>query len=288
MDRFTLSLSKAVIASIKRILFFAAASAALATISSAAVVFAPQETSFRNVPFSRPNGRNICLDLYVPRASAPSPVVVWFHGGGWKYGDKRIRILVRGLTRCGFAVASAQYRLTWSAKWPAQREDSLAAIDWLRAHGKEYGVDGRRIGLSGASAGGHLAALAGVLEKTPRVKAVAVFYPPTDMTALSAHYRDDRQFNLIVQLFGAPYEKTARQAAESSPVNFITRRTPPFLFIHGDGDIVVPVDQSRKMDRLLREAGIESHLIVLRGKMHGFELDEALLRKVAIFFKVHL
>ncbi len=246
------------------------------------------EIVHRNVAFSHIKGRDLCLDLYVPETRTPPPVVIWFHGGGWKYGDKRSHLFVRELTRYGFAVASVQYRLTWSAKWPAQRDDCLAAIDWMRDHGREYGIDPRRIGLSGSSAGGHLAALAGVLERVPRVKAVVAMYPPTDMTALSAHYRDKRLFNLIVQLFGAPYEKTARQAKESSPVNFVTSHAPPFLLIHGDWDIVVPAEQSREFDRKLREAGVESHLLILHGRLHGFPLDESMLRRVAFFFKEHL
>jgi acetyl esterase/lipase len=246
------------------------------------------ETVYPNLAFSHPHGRNLGLDLYVPPAPKPPPVVVWFHGGAWKYGDKRLRVMVHPLTRSGFAVASVQYRLSWSAKWPAQRDDALAAIDWLRAHGREYGIDPSRIGLAGESAGGHLAALAGVLEGAPRVRAVVAMYPPTDLTKLSARYREAQNLNLVVQLFGAPYEKTARQADEASPVNFVTPHAPPFLFIHGEWDELVPLEQSREMDRKLCAAGVESQLIVVPHALHGFSLNAPLQRKVADFFRKHL
>jgi acetyl esterase/lipase len=224
----------------------------------------------------------------VPATEKPPPLVVWFHGGAWKFGDKRRRVFAHQLTKYGIAVAAVQYRLSWSAHWPAQRDDALAAVDWLQAHGRAYGVDSKRMGLAGESAGGHLAALAGVLEGVPRIRAVAALYPPTDMTALSKRYRKARYVNMIVDLFGAPYEKTARQQAESSPVNFVTPHSPPFLFIHGQWDEVVPLEQSREMNRKLRGAGVESHLIVVDRAMHGFRPNGVLQRKIADFFQKHL
>src|SRR6185295_6679368 len=103
------------------------------------------------------------LDLYLPeRASEPSPLIIWVHGGGWQNGSKDgCPPLRSGYVRRGYAVASINYRLSGHAVFPAQIEDCKAAIRWLRAHAKEYGYDADRIGVWGASAGGHLVALLG-------------------------------------------------------------------------------------------------------------------------------
>ena len=113
------------------------------------------EAVHRDVIYAEREGRSLHLDLYLPpRSTKPAPVVVWFHGGSWKYGDKGFSLQVRDLTRQGFAVASVQYRLIRQDRWPAQIEDATAAVDWLRANAGRYGLDGKRIGLSGESAGG--------------------------------------------------------------------------------------------------------------------------------------
>jgi acetyl esterase/lipase len=241
----------------------------------------------RNIVFSRPDGLPLALDLYVPKAEKPLPVVVWIHGGGWKIGSKNFRLLVRDLTKDGFAVASIDYRLSRRAKWPAQREDCIAAIRWLRENGAEYRIDPTRMALSGDSAGGHLSALIGLKEGKPKIRAVVALYPPTDLVKLGEHYINEKH-NLIVQLFGGSFEKTRAAAADASPVNHISDNAPPFLIIHGDRDTMVPLDQSTDLAARLREAGIESRLVVLKGRGHAFGLDRERLDEVAAFLRQSL
>ncbi|MCX7825807.1 MAG: alpha/beta hydrolase, partial [Verrucomicrobiae bacterium] len=103
------------------------------------------------------------LDLYLPeKAAAPLPLIIWVHGGGWAAGSKdQCQPLRSGYTSRGYAVASIGYRLSSDAIFPAQIEDCKAAIRWLRAHAKQYGLNPDRFGVWGSSAGGHLAALLG-------------------------------------------------------------------------------------------------------------------------------
>ena len=246
------------------------------------------EKVFRDVTYATHDGNFLKLDLYVPADRQSPPIVLWFHGGGWRYGDKRFNFRIRELTSYGIAVATVQYRLSWSAKWPAQRDDCLAALSWMRAHGKEYGVNPARLGLSGESAGGHLAALLGVLNGKQRIKAVVAMYPPTDMERLAWRYRKDWYFGPVAQLFGGPYEKSRDEAIKASPIHYVSRRSPPFLFIHGDHDILVPVDHSIRMHQQLLKAGAESHLIIMHDYIHGFRLDDDRLKAVAEFFQAHL
>ena len=112
--------------------------------------------------YSHAGGRPRLLDLYLPRGSArPLPVILWLHAGGWRSGDrKQAPDLSRHFAMQGFAMASMDYRLSREATFPAQLHDVKAAVRWLRMNGERLGLDGRRIGLWGSSAGGHLATLA--------------------------------------------------------------------------------------------------------------------------------
>src|SRR5262249_44838326 len=102
------------------------------------------------------------LDLYVPaKADTPLPVIVWVHGGAWLGGGKGGGGPAVPLVGKGYAVASINYRLSQHAVFPAQIEDCKAAIRWLRANAKTYNLNPERIGVWGASAGGHLVALLG-------------------------------------------------------------------------------------------------------------------------------
>src|ERR1700728_3201649 len=111
-----------------------------------------------NIVYARRLTGNLHLDLYMPATPAPHPVVIWIHGGGWKFGDKGWMLYLRKLTRQGFAIASIQYRLSGTAKYPAAIHDCRDALHWLEKNGSTSALPPRHIFLSGASAGGHLAA----------------------------------------------------------------------------------------------------------------------------------
>lgn len=132
----------------------------------------------RALPFAAiPGYRPLELDLYRPPAADPLPVVIYLHGGGWRQGTRAAAspgfrdwnpgVLTR-LAAAGFAVVSADYRLSGEARFPAQLEDVYRAVDWVATAGKAHGADPSRVLLWGDSAGGHLAALAAT--SGPRVR----------------------------------------------------------------------------------------------------------------------
>ena len=101
------------------------------------------------------------LDLYLPeKAARPRPVILYVHGGGWQGGDKSNGPALRFASK-GYAVASMNYRFSQHATFPAQIYDCKAAVRWLRANARKYGLDADHIGAWGGSAGGHLVALLG-------------------------------------------------------------------------------------------------------------------------------
>jgi acetyl esterase/lipase len=233
---------------------------------------------------SRPTG-DLHLDLYLPSTPAPHPLVIWIHGGGWKFGDKGFMLSLRDLTRQGFAIASIQYRLSGTAKYPAAIDDCRDALHWLEQNGARYRLDRRHIFLSGGSAGGHLAAFLALQARSPEIKAVCLLYPATDLTGFA---NQDAKHGYLPDFLGGSVNEKRAEAIEGSPVNHVRANAPPFLIFHGDMDTLVPIAQSKELNNKLHAVGVESHLIVLHGKGHGFSLTDAQQQEAGDFFLKHM
>jgi acetyl esterase/lipase len=248
------------------------------------------EIVVRHVDYSSlAGGRELHLDLYRPASGAPLPVIIWFHGGAWSYGHNGYHLLVRNLTSYGFAVASVDYRLLQRKNpWPDQLEDCLAAVDWVKTHGLSYGLNPKRIGLSGESAGGHLAAMVALERRKPEIGAACLMYPPTDLVALARRYERFHRLSVFHLMFHGDIEKRLELAREASPVSHVTRQAPPFVIFHGDRDWLVPLAQSRELDSALKQAGVNSELVVVHGRGHAFTLNREQLVQIAGFFRAYL
>jgi len=245
----------------------------------------PGEHIVSNIVYDKKPSGDLHLDLYLPATHRPYPLVIWIHGGGWSLGDKGWMLYLRKLTRQGFAIASIQYRLSGTAKYPAAIDDCRDALHWLEKNGATYGLDTHHIFLSGASAGGHLASLIAVEAGRPEVKAVCVLYPATDLNGFPN--QGARHGYLPDFLGGTVIDKRA-EAIEGSPVNHVHPNAPPFLIFHGDKDTLVPIAQSEELNDKLHAGGIESHLIVIHGKGHGFPLTDAQQHSAGDFFLRHM
>ncbi len=153
-------------------------------------------------------------------------------------------------------------------------------IKWVKKHADDYQIDPKRLGLTGASAGGHLAALVAVTaDDATAVKAVGVFFPPTDFleyrgkkidfaTASSAELDPLRSF--VWPQGGGPSgaDELEKKLTEISPARLVTSKAPPFLIIHGDADTTVPLSQSEKLIAALKAADVPCELIVKEGGAH--------------------
>ncbi len=245
------------------------------------------ERVYRNVQFAAPEGHSLAMDLYVPQTAKPAPVVIWIFGGSWKRGYNWYHLNVRELTRYGIAVAAIQYRMSDKFPYPAQLEDCRSSMAWLREHGSEYGVDPERIGVTGESAGGHLAALLGTVEGHPSIKGVFALYPPTDLVVMGRKYASPSRLSDIDRLLGGPVEQKLQLAEDASPVHHVCPSSPPFLLMHGDQDTLVPISESENLRHKLAANHVPVKLIVVPGSPHWFDLDPNQLEAVASFFREH-
>jgi acetyl esterase/lipase len=244
--------------------------------------------AWRNI-FYIPHSQNReqSLDLFLP---APKKLhgktvklIIWVHGGGWKGGSKEDGPLIPALLN-HFALASINYRLAPQERFPAQIFDCKAAVRWVRAHGYEYGIDTKKIGVWGGSAGGHLVALLGTtngvktlegnqgnLQYSSDVQAVCDWYGPSNLqtilqTTPAQHdpYLPIR--NMVVSFLGRDDVNLAKMA---SPINYVNSKSPPFLIMHGDEDDVVPIEQSLQLAAALKKYHDPISIHVLKGAKHN-------------------
>jgi acetyl esterase/lipase len=233
------------------------------------------------------------LDLYLPAKGTNWPLIIWIHGGGWNKNSKD-HPGGRSFLGRGYALASLNYRQAQHAKWPAQIIDCKAAVRWLRAHAGEYGIDPDHFGAWGMSSGGHMVAVLGTTGDTKefdqgdnlgfssRVQAVADWFGPTDFLSVSnepGHMRWGGNGDVDTSLIGGKPSQNVEKARSASPVQYVTSNAPPFLIMHGDKDLTVPVQQSYELRDALKKAGAPVEFLVLVGSGHGgkeFESREAM------------
>lgn len=239
-----------------------------------------RDVVYQTIPGYRPQ----IIDIYVPSTPGPHPLILYIHGGGWSAGHTRhsgaladFPKVLAALAAEGFTVASLEYRLSAEARFPAQLQDSNAAIRYLRSKAADYSIDPERVGVWGGSAGGHLTALTAATCRNTSldpasaqdgcVQAAVTWYGVFDFAGMAAQPDGNRAGS---NLIGCATACTPEQLATASPVTYIDARTPPFLLIHGDEDKVVPVAQSHLGEAALREAGVHVETLYIPAVDHSF------------------
>ncbi len=193
------------------------------------------------------------LDVYVPDAppAGPRPLVVFFYGGRWTFGDKSdYRFVGAALAGLGYVAMLPNYRHYPDVKLAGFMADAAAAVDWAAAHAAEYGADPKRLFLMGHSAGAHMAALVTLDTRyllatgrpLPHIAGVIGLSGPYDFLPLTDADTED--------MFGPP-----DQYLESQPIHFARVGAPPMLLIHGTADDTVWPKNSINLAAALRAKG---------------------------------
>ena len=232
----------------------------------------------RDLEYAQVKGVSLKLDLYRPSAmpSAPMPLVIWVHGGGWSNGSKT-NCPAAWLATKGYAVASLDFRLLPEHPWPAQIEDPIAALRWLRQVSGKYGYDASRSAAMGGSSGGHVVALWGTLPlpAEDKVKAVVDLYGPTDLLTMPPNVLSEKRTRADLAkangalLLGGVVMDQPEKARAVSALHQVSKDDASFLIMHGMDDPGVPVDQSERLHAALKAAGVESTLKLIPGAGHG-------------------
>lgn len=235
--------------------------------------------------YAEVDGIPLKYDLHLPDTPGPHPLIVWVHGGAWRSGTRKSMPL-QALVDQGYAIASVDYRLSTQARFPAQIHDIKAAIRHLRKNARELGLQPERFILAGASAGGHLAALAGLssgvqdLEGnvgdapgiSSEVQAILDFYGASNLTTILAqstpHGLSVRVPALELLLGQAP-DQVPDLARLASPVFHLDPKDPPLFLIHGAQDPQMPVNQALELWVKAQGQGIPVHLKILPDAQHG-------------------
>lgn len=232
-------------------------------------------TYVRDVIYGHRDGMALTYDVFKPAKGANGALVVNMVSAGWRssWGPPEERqaryqwLIDKGFTVVALYHASApRFPLTDAVA------DIRLGMRHIKLHAADYGADPARIGVWGASAGGHLSLVAGVmaddgdpaaanpLERSGnRAKAVVAYFPPTDLDVLLG----DRAKSGAID-----FDNSLR--ASVSPIHFVDAKDPPTLLITGDADKGVSPSQSVAMKAAFDKAGVENKLIQFAGADHDF------------------
>jgi len=227
-----------------------------------------------DIEFAQVDGVSLKLDAWIPDGPGPFPTVILVHGGGWNHGDKTdtFRWIFEPLSKAGFAWFSVNYRLAPKYLYPSAVDDVISAIRFVEAHAKEYKVDLKRVAISGESAGGHIAAMIGARYGSElNLAAVVPFYPATDFQALvEGPDKTPNAFRGVTQFVGvAQVDDDARKRlAAASPISYVHKAMPPYLFVHGTRDQLCNYRQTQTMCDRMKAAGSSCEIYAVEGAPH--------------------
>jgi acetyl esterase/lipase len=253
------------------------------------------------IPYRSISGfRTMTLDVYRTPGATARPALVWVHGGRLLSGGPREPHPMWGtqdgflayIASRGYVTVGITYRFGNEAKWPAQLQDTKAAIRFLRANAARFGIDPNHIGVMGESAGGGVAAMAGTtcgvtefddgdnLDQSSCVQAVIDWYGVSDMNQLDSmapanatliHNGPDSSQSIVLGC-SLHYTCTADVVKRANPIAYIDSKTlgTKFLIMHGDDDRAVSWKQAQLLHDALRAKNVPSTLNIVPGVDHYF------------------
>jgi acetyl esterase/lipase len=258
------------------------------------------------VIYGRKDGMALTMEVQPPVVQSNGKAIIWVMSAGWTSDFNWIpmfKILTKPFSDRGYTLFFVMHGSQPKYAVPDAVLDLRRAVRYIRFHAAEYGIDPNNIGISGASAGGHLSLMIATtgddgdpsgkdaVDKTPsRVQAVACFFPPVDLLNWKQP-GDNQVIRREIKEFQAPLDfmewnpqtlhysfitdsvKRTEIGRKISPLYFVTSDDPPTFIAHGDADKLVPLFQSQKMIEKLQEVNVPCKLIIKPGADHGLWND---------------
>ncbi len=237
-----------------------------------------------DVVYNTANNTPLKLDIwYRHEQTEDQPTLVYFHGGGWVFGEKAYSLLYYlPFLEKGWRVVDVEYRMASNSLAPAAVEDTRCALRWVFRNAKQWKFDTKKIVLMGHSAGGHLSLITGMLpEKTPLdnacygdekldVAAIINWYGISDVNDLI----DGPNTKNYAKMWMGSQPNAGEIAKSVSPLTYVRPGLPPIISIHGDKDDVVPYSQSVRLRDALDAAKVTNRLITIKEGGHGQFTDK--------------
>lgn len=280
----------------------------------------PQMQIFEDVIFAEYHTwpeRILKMNIFIP-SDEKRPAVIFIPGGAWIDAPKNAGYQTcYELAKKNFVTASIEYRVIGAASYQEIIGDAKAAVRYLRANAEKFHIDKNKIAVIGASSGGHLATMLGVtgevknfdfgenLDQSSEVQAVVDFFGLTDLskTADDLSAEQKKLYNSpssFLSLFvngvagykdkkGGNLSDNPEALAEVNPLNYIDKKTPPFLIFHGDKDTTVSFSQSKMLHDALEKNGTEVDFFVIKDGEHRsfYYVQEKLLKIIEDFLNKH-
>ncbi|HUW62141.1 MAG TPA: alpha/beta hydrolase [Candidatus Bathyarchaeia archaeon] len=250
-----------------------------------------------NIVYQETEGVGLVMDIFTPVGTPNGLGIVDTVSGAWhsdrgKIEDHRKAGMYDVFCGHGYVVFAVRPGSISKFTGEEMVTHLKQGIKWVKEHAKDYGVDPQRLGITGASAGGHLATLTVVTaEPDVQVKAAGIFFPPADFLEWG---EGPPPYDRIGALFfrggikGKTEEEVAEAARKMSPVANIKPGLPPFLIFHGDADPLVPLQQSQALVAALTKAGNSAELIIKPGGAHPWPTIAEEVAKMADWFDKNL
>ena len=284
-----------------RRLFATATLVALATVSLA-------QERVRDVIYAKQAGIALTMDVFEP-AKPNGMGVIWIVSGGWVSNHAAINPAMAGpLNERGITVFQVVHGAQPKYQIPEIVGQVQRAVRFIRTNAATYGVDPDRLGITGASAGGHLSLMVGGLagaanpdapdpveRSSATVKAIVAYYPPTDFLnygSTAAEAIKDPKLAVFLPAFGVTKDTPATRLTEigkaTSPIFLANPKFPATLIIHGDKDPLVPVQQAQAMDEALAKAGVDRKLVIVPGGGHDAKVVMSTFDQLIAWFEQKL
>ncbi|MDA7881392.1 alpha/beta fold hydrolase [Akkermansiaceae bacterium] len=238
-----------------------------------------------DITYARYGDRTLELDLYRPKGVwGELPAIVCVHGGGWAKGGRIHHAKVaQALAARGYVTATISYRLSGEAPFPAQIHDCKAAVRFLRANAKKYGIDPEKIGAIGHSAGGHLVALLATSHNIPELEGtggnpnisstIQAAVPMGAQTDLESERtrdisRQEKRGGIWRQFLSGSQEEQPETYRLASPFFHLDQSDPPCHFITGEKDD--PSTHADKFRQQMTSLGIPTGLTIIKDAPHPY------------------
>jgi acetyl esterase len=214
------------------------------------------------------------MDVFIPTANIKNKALFFIHGGWWMKGNKdRWHSVARWYCEQGYTCVSVGYRFAPQYKFPNQIEDVRLGMQYFLQHANEFIFDPNKVVAIGSSAGGYLALMLGIIRNNNNyfssidlimetVPKIVVAYNP--ISTLHMDVENVREF------IGGTEATEPEKYGIGSPIDQISGNEPPFLILHGDADVVTPIQDSIHFCERLNQAGGIGKLVTFSGIEHGF------------------